>query len=292
MFISEICKEYNLKYLGNDVKIDGLNILGRISSKKSILSYVTNDGYVNEIAKDRSIKTLVIHNSVLKNYEKVILERDGGFIISDYPERDFYIIHEFLIRSGFYNSPVEKKSISKTASIHPTAIVEENVIIEDGVVIGPYSVIKSGTIIKKNSEIGTNTVIGAEGFQVVRISGIPHHITHCGGTLIGENVYIGDNCTISNNLFDGFTEIGDNTKIDNFCYIAHYVKIGKNVIITSRATIVGSATIEDNSYIGAASTIMNHVVIHKGATIGIGAVVVCDVEENAMVVGNPAFRIQ
>lgn len=109
--------------------------------------------------------------------------------------------------------------------------------------------------------------------------------------MIEENVAIGDHCSVCNTIFDGFTFIGHDTKIDNFCQIAHYCKVGSNVIMPPGVTLVGTVIIEDNCYIGAGSTIMNQVIIHDGATVGIGSVVLNNVKSGTTVLGNPAKPI-
>ncbi|WP_219079248.1 hypothetical protein [Vibrio parahaemolyticus] len=43
----------------------------------------------------------------------------------------------------------------------------------------------------------------------------------------------GANTCIAKSLFDGYTEIGASTKIDNLVSIAHNCKIGENCVLTS-----------------------------------------------------------
>lgn len=292
LFISQVCKKLNLEYIGKDVQIDGLNLVGRESSKTSILSYVTSTKYKKKIEKESAIRVLVVSPKIVDNYKAILLDRGGGVIFSDEPEKTFYLIHRYLInQQDFYIPIVPDTSISDTAIIHPTAIVEDNVVIEKHVQIGAFSLIKSGSIIRHDSVIGNHTTIGAEGYQVLRFDGVPYKIKHFGGVLIDENVEIGDHCTVCNTIFDGFTRIGMQSKIDNYCQIAHYCNIGKNVIITPGVTIVGSVTIEDNCYIGAGATLMNKVTVHQGAIVGIGAVVIGNVKAGTTVMGNPAKQI-
>ena len=292
MVISQICKKFNLEYVGNDVDINGLNLIGRFTSKDSVLSYVTKGAYSNKIKTDNSIKALIIPESLIDKYKDIMMEKKGCLIISNDSENSFYQIHDYLYNTHtFYNSIVTEPKISDTAIIHPTAGIEKNVIIEDDVNIGAFSVVKAGSIIKKGTHIGNHSIIGAEGFQVLRIDDIPTKISHCGGVLIDCNVSIGDHCTVCNTLFDGFTKIGTNTKIDNYCQIAHYVSIGNNVIITPGVVLVGGVTIEDDCYIGANATIMNKVIVHKNAIVGIGSVVMQNVKSGATVFGNPAKQI-
>lgn len=50
----------------------------------------------------------------------------------------------------------------------------------------------------------------------------------------------------------------------------------------------GVPIIEDDVSIGANAVLLGNIVIHKGAKIGAGAVVLCDVPESATAVGVPA----
>ena len=290
--VSFICKELGLDYVGENVIIDGLNLLGRFTTKASVLSYVTGLKYKKKIATEETIKAILVAPEFAKDYELIFKERNGCLILSNEPEKDFYQIHSYLVARGdFYRPMIEKGFVAETAVIHPTAIIEDHVIIEDRVQIGAFSIVKAGSIIKHDSVIGNHSIIGAEGFQVLRFDGIPMKIKHCGSVIIDEYVAIGDYCAVCNTLFDGFTHVGSHTKIDNYCQIAHYAEIGKNVIIPAGVTIVGSVKVEDNCYIGAGSTIMNKAVIHEGAKVGLGSVVLKSVKAGVTVFGNPAINI-
>lgn len=80
--------------------------------------------------------------------------------------------------------------------------------------------------------------------------------------------------------------INENVKIGKNC------KIGAGVIIGGRSGKIIVPTIGDNVIIGANSCIIGPVCIGDGAKIGAGAVVVHDVPEKAVVVGNPAKIIK
>ena len=86
--------------------------------------------------------------------------------------------------------------------------------------------------------------------------------------------------------------VGDYTKINNLCHIAHNNKIGRNVTITGCVNVSGSNIIDDNVWIAPNSSIRGWVHIGKGATVGMGAVVVKDVPEGETWVGNPARKLE
>ncbi len=289
--ISDLCREFGLTYKGFDIEIDGINLVGKCSSKKSVLVYATSEKYKRSIEGNEIIRALLISPELEGIYSELLERRKGSIIISRDPEKSFYKIHDYLIRNGFYGPHFSKSFVSPTAEIHPTAIIEDDVLIGENVRIGAFSIVKAGSQIMNNASIGNYTCIGADGFQALEFDGIAQKIKHCGGVLIEENVTVGDHCSVCNTLFDGYTRIGANSQIDNYCHIAHYVNIGKNVIITPGVVIVGSAVVENGCYIGAGATIMNKAVIHKGAKVGIGSVVFNSVKEGCTVFGNPAKAV-
>ena len=81
--------------------------------------------------------------------------------------------------------------------------------------------------------------------------------------------------------------IEDNVKIDNLVHIAHGVHIGKNSLIIANAMVAGSVSIGENVWVAPSSSILNKVDIKSNSTIGMGAVVLKQVEEGDIIVGNP-----
>lgn len=116
---------------------------------------------------------------------------------------------------------------------------------------------------------------------------------------IGDNSEIGDNVKIGSLAhIDYDVKIGENTKIEGQAYIPPLSRIGKNVFIGPAAALTNDpypmcdkmigVTIEDGAIIGSRSVIKAGVTIGKNSVVAMGAVVVRDVPEGVVVIGNPA----
>lgn len=193
--------------------------------------------------------------------------------------------------------------------IHPTAIIHPEAKIGKEASIGAYSVIGKATIgdnciIDSNVRIydcvqmgnrcavKSGAVIGSDGFGFEKdAEGNRFRFPQLGGVIIGDDVEIGANtCIDRGSLAD--TIIGHHTKINNLCHVAHNNVIGNNVEITGCCNISGSNTIENDVWISPNSSIRGWIHIGKGATVGMGAVVVKNIPEGETWVGNPARKLE
>lgn len=119
-----------------------------------------------------------------------------------------------------------------------------------------------------------------DGIEYVRIP-------HIGNLHLGDKVEIFSGTNIVRPTLKD-THISEGTKIDYNCHIAHNVNIGKHCIIVAGTILGGSVNIGNNCYLGIGCMIKNKVKIGNNVTIGIGAVVLEDVCDNFVMVGNPA----
>lgn len=97
------------------------------------------------------------------------------------------------------------------------------------------------------------------GFQAM-----PGSVLHC-------NSIVGDNCILNCN-----------------CCVDHECRLGNGVHVMGSAAIAGKVTIGDYATIGTNATILPNIQIGAGAFVGAGAVVLRDVADFEVVVGNPA----
>lgn len=193
--------------------------------------------------------------------------------------------------------------------IHPTAIIDLDAKIGKDVSIGAYCVIGKAvigdrcvldsnvriyddTVLGKGCLIKSGAVLGGTGFGYEKDEdGNRFRFPQIGQLILGNFVEVGSNTCIDRGALAD-TIIGDYTKINNLCHIAHNNKIGKNVMITGCVNISGSNVIDDGAWIAPNSSIRGWVHIGEGATVGMGAVVVKDIPEHETWVGNPARKLE
>ncbi len=119
-------------------------------------------------------------------------------------------------------------------------------------------------------------------------------------SIVAENVVIMDGNQIGEGvILSPFTTITSNARIGKYfhaniySYIAHDCIIGDYVTFAPGVKCNGNVNIDDHAYIGTGAVIKQGasnkpLMIGRGATIGMGAVVTKDVPAYATVVGNPA----
>lgn len=288
--VSEISKILDTPFIGDDVCVQGLNLCNRSTRYDSVLSYITSVKYISLLCNNKAIKVLFVSDSVYDELKKnESIQIPALFVVSN-PEVSFYHLHHKLYEeTGFYNKYNFKSEIGIDCNIHKTAVIEDGVILGNYVRIGANSVIRRGTIIGNRTIIGCCSVVGSEGFQLIyNENQEPFTVTHVGGTTIGDNVLIGDNCTICNSLFEGYVVIGNNSKIDNQVHIGHNCLVGENTVITGNSLLMGSVEIKNNVWISPCSSISNKCIIYDNAFVGSNSLVVNNVRENMRVCGNPA----
>lgn len=215
-------------------------------------------------------------------------------ILSDNPRLDYGLSAEKFF------APSRPQGIAATAKIAPAARIGKGVfigeycVIEDDVEIGDHTYLAHHVVVSRGVKIGRNciiqsgTVIGQRALAFeYNEEELPVAIPHLGGTVIGDYVEIGSLCTVCAGTMAP-TIVGDYAKIDDHVHIAHNCQIGRAVMITAGTTLAGSVRLSDYAWIGANSSIKNGIKIGLRALVGIGSVVVKNVEGGKIVIGNPA----
>lgn len=261
-----------------------------------------------------------------RNFEDMLSKFDGRtirFMIMGYDAKDYECFTTvirvkkpravfFDLIDGLLDTPAgeEITGISSNPEIYtkysyisPKAIIGNNVkigigcVIEGNVIIGDNTEIHHNVVIRNKTKIGQNcmihsgVIIGEYGFgYVLDENGNKVMLRHYGGVTIEDNVHIGDNCIIIRGAIDD-TVIHHGVKINTLVHIAHNDSIGAGTLITSPCHVCGSVNIGENCHI-AGVTIRNQRNVGDRAVVGLGAVVVKDVDAGTTVVGNPAHVME
>ena len=203
------------------------------------------------------------------------------------------LVGEHFFLKSFAPGVHKSAVVSNHAAIQESAYVGAHTRIGD-CVIGRNSVIHDSVTISDSVIIGDNTqifpgaVLGTDGLGCTRDSyGRLSVFPHLGRLIIGNDVIIGANCSIAKGSLSD-TIIGEGTKINALCFIAHNCVIGKNVLITGSSMLNGSVRIGDNASIYSHVIVRDQKSVGDWSVIGMGSVVTKDVPPNEVWVGNPA----
>ena len=112
-------------------------------------------------------------------------------------------------------------------------------------------------------------------------------------SFIHPSAVIGRGCVIYPNCFIGAEAvIGESCFLLSGAVINHNCVVGNRVVMATGAHLAGNVKIEDNVYIGQDASVRQFLCVGKNALIGMGAVVIKSVPENAVMGGNPAKLIR
>jgi UDP-3-O-[3-hydroxymyristoyl] glucosamine N-acyltransferase len=206
--------------------------------------------------------------------------------------------------------------IAANTMIHPSATLEAGVTVDPYAVIGPSAHIGAGSLIGAHAVIGAQvrigrdcaigancTVtyahlgdrvvihpgshIGQDGFGYVSSAEGHVKVPQIGRVMIHDDVEIGSGTRIDRGGMRD-TVIGEGTKIDNLCQIAHNCVIGRHCIIVAQSGLSGSVTIGDFAVLGPRTGIIPHVTVGKGAMLASRSTVYDDVPDGSVWGGFPA----
>lgn len=300
-FLEEQRYEYSFVGDTKDV-IKGFSTL--FNYKDYSLTFVSSlnkfEDYENEF-KNRNIKLIITSpkENIFPCFRNVIQIEN--------PKSVFFLILENFFGKGINQQEItvtnDEEVYNKRSFVSKQACVGENVeigigcIIEEDVIIGSNTVIHHNVVIKRGTKIGENctilsgVVIGETGFNPLKEpDGSRNIINHFGGVTIGNDVHIGDNCSISKGSIDD-TIISQGVKLNKQVIVAHNVFVGEHTVFTAPTFVGGSVIIGKQCHI-AASVIRNQCTIQDQAILGLGSVVVKDVAKGTTVVGNPARLLE
>lgn len=289
---SGIASHLNLELIGEDVVIRTFSQLSNIQENTVVFAKKYNDSFVELLNAHKEILAIVT-----MDYKGKL---NCPHVLSKNPRLDY-----IKVLTDFFE-PVDpdRGKIDSTSVIKEGAVIGKNVTVGANCYIGPQVVIGDNTIIHPNvvidnnvtighdCEIKSGTVIGQSGFGFERNEkGEPIRFPHLGKVIIGNYVSIGANNTVDRATL-GATIIEDYVKTDNLVHIAHNDVIKFGSLITAGAIFSGGVTVGEKSWVAPNTCFMQQITIGSNSTIGLGAVVLKNVDDNAVMVGNPARKLE
>ena len=186
------------------------------------------------------------------------------------------------------------------AIVHPGALIGRSPILGLYVILGEaprgHEIGELVLVIGDEAHIRSHTVIYA-GSVIGRRFQTGH------GVLVRESNEIGDDVSIgSHSVIEHHVRLGDGVRIHSSAFIPEFsvleagAWVGPNVVLTNAAypsserakAELAGPVLKEGAKVGANATILPGVVIGRDALVGAGAVVVEDVPDGKVVVGNPA----
>ena len=273
----------------NEVIIDNLAEVERVN--KTTLDWI-NPSKPNkqEIAEISKARVLFVDKSVAPIDGKVLIHVKNPKVALAEVGNHFFVEQP---KAGIHPTAViaPEAKIGKDVSIGAYCVIGKAVI-GDGCVLDSNVRVYDDTVMGKGCVIKAGAVLGGAGFGYERdADGNKFRFPQIGQLIMGDYVEVGANTCIDRGALAD-TVIGDYTKINNLCHIAHNNKIGRNVTITGCVNVSGSNVIDDDVWIAPNSSIRGWVHIGNKATVGMGAVVVKDIPEGETWVGNPAHKLE
>ena len=281
-----------IRELDSDAKIirgqcqDFVGVGSLRSQEPELLSYAISRNYVQK-ALEHNVAILFARERDVDG----VRDTPMSFVLTEQPECDFFLFHNYLIKETDFYGVSSPSSISSLAFVHPTAyICGLDITIEQGAEIGANVYIKDEVYIREDTRISHGTVIGIPGARLIsRLDGTRFQALHGGGVYIGRDVFVGANSVIVKSMWRRPTSIGDNTYIGNLVNIGHNCQIGNNVTVLPGAILCGSVAVGDGATIGPGAIVGNGLSVGQNAIVTMGAVVTKDVGVGETVSGNFAI---
>lgn len=136
--------------------------------------------------------------------------------------------------------------------------------------------------------VGSNIIRERIASRVEKSGGKCMTVVHPNSSL-ASTVVIGEGTFVARNVaVNPLVRVGKNAILNTSCTIDHECIIGNNVHIAPGAMLAGNVVINDGAFIGANAVVKQGITIGRNAIVGAGSVVLRNVEENQVVVGNPA----
>lgn len=254
------------------------------SSSPRQVVWASRENDIRNIQKNPSVTCVITTPALAAG----LPDRFGVAAAQD-PRAAFFSLCSGLHADPDFALPPFPTRISPSAKIHQSAVIApssvaigKDVVIGKNVIVHEQSVIDEGSVIRPNSVIGDSPVFSADG-------GAGHAMIPCGGVHLHREADIHANTRIFRAAFKGYTEIGEQAKIDNLDSVGQGAVIGKRCLICAGVTIGESAVVGDDGWIGPNVTLENQIHVGKNVYITLGSTVTRDIADDKVAKDNFAL---
>jgi len=296
--LSQIAKEINIDFTGNDIDIDGLHTLSEASSSQ--LSFFNDEKYLSQLAETKAAAVL------LDAKYAELLPSSTIALVTDEP----YL--KLALASKLFAHKIETKGedpkmgegcdidaqvrfgknvmLGNNVTILAGCYLGDNVTVGSDTLLHPNVTLYHGTKLGERCIVHSGTVIGSDGYGFAHTRTGEHvKIYQNGNAVIEDDVEIGANCTVDRAVF-GTTYVRKGTKIDNLIQIAHNCDVGENCLFASQVGLSGSTTLGRNVVMGGQSATTGHLSIGDFSTLAGRCVATKSLESGKTYGGFPAIE--
>lgn len=235
--------------------------------------------------------TLLVTDSPRGNIVKILGEiykekARFGIDVDSHVERGVFFRSRKTNYVGQYATIERGAVIEPDVKIYPGAYIGRNVTLGRGTVVYGGAHIENATI-GAECVINANAVIGKNGFGYTRQNGHNVFIPHVGRVVLGDRVSVGANTCIDRGAMTD-TIVGDGTKIDNLCQIAHGVVIGQECFLAAGTGLAGGTVVGNRVLLAGQVGVSNGVHIGDDAEVGAKSGVFKNIPSGTKSMGYPA----
>ncbi len=295
--LSQITKDIDLTFNGNDIEIDGIHTLSEATPTQ--LSFFTDAKYASQLPNTKAAAVFIDekHAAFLPS-ETIALITDEAYLKLALASKFF--AHKLESKGG-HPAMGEGCDIDKRVRFGKNVTLGDNVTVLAGCYVGDNVSVGSDTLLHPNvtlyhgTQLGerciihSGTVIGCDGYGFAHTKMGEHIKIYQNGNAVVENdVEIGANCTVDRAVF-GTTYIRKGTKLDNLIQIAHNCDVGEYTLCAAQVGLAGSTILGRNVVMGGQSATAGHLEIGAFATIAGKGGVTKSLEGGKTYAGFPAI---
>lgn len=276
-------------------------------AKAGELAFLEADGSA-QVALSDSLTVLIVNDAA-----RPLVPEGVSALVARFPRYAHGLVAKALFEPRHLAAGSADR-ISKSANVHPGARISAGAVVCDGAAVGEGTVVGANAVIGPGVQVGRNCAIGSnasvqcallgdnvtllagarigeQGFGVMAGPAGAEDAPHFGRVILQDHVTVGANACIDRGVFDD-TIVGERTKIDNLCQIAHNVVLGRSVVVAAFGGISGSVRVGDGSMLGGRVGIADHVTVGEGVSLAASAGLFRDVGPGETWGGTPAKPIR